>query len=729
MLLRRLGLLFALLPPLLLAAGPAAADFPPPPSPEAEALFARAADALDRGDRASSDAALQELRRLHPLPVWEARIALLLGKDALDRGSASLAAELLSCADAGPIGLEAYRLEFLGEALEKMKETELARFAYLRAASLGSAACRAPAALAFARLARSDADERLALAILEQAGEDASEEDLVALLRERERIAERRHDAAAASRAAADLLFRAPTRVASPELPATLCRRAESLRSSLREPTRLLLAKKELEWGDAREALAQSGTIRPAGLPAGSRADLFLLRARAFAALRRYADSNREARRVARDGSEADFAARLQLAENDLAAAERRSRRRGRHAAKAGLDENEARRLLLVFGALTGDAAPPQVRRAAFFQILRLSVAADDRASTLRAARELTAGDPNATWGFDALWRPVWLRISSRDYAGALADIAELATVYRETSVVRRLEYWRARCLDELGCRAAAQEIRRRLAEADPPDLYAKFASAGAGRAHLESSYEPFEATADFARVDELLRLRLYPEALWEADRLPESRSQHLRLAVAEFALGRFLAATSLVKSVFPQLGTAREGTVPDPWRRLYYPMDAGGLVESAAREFGLDRGLLLALVRQESAFNPNARSRAGASGLTQLMPATARRLSRALLKRRFRRTFLYDPGINARLGASYLRSLLAQFHGDTMLAVAAYNGGPGRVSRLLRESPGLRPDELLESLPAAETRDYVRRVLLYAESYRELYPEEGPRN
>lgn len=726
---RRLRCLAAALVLQLFAAASTRADFPLPPSPEAEALFAKAADALDRGDRAASEAALAELRQGHPLPGWEARIALLLGRRALDQGSIALAAELLSCADAGSIGLEGYRAFLLGQARERQKDIELARLEDLRAASLGSFADRAAAALAFARLARTPADENLALALLEQAGEDASEEDAVALLAERERLAERRHDAAAGSRAASDLLFRSPQQLDSSELPAPLRRRAENLLASLPAPTRLILARKTLDWGDAREAIAQSAAIRPAALAAPEQGELFLLRARAFAALRRPGDSSREARRVARDGSGADFRARLQLAENELAAAEKRVRRRGHRPAQAGLEEKEARRLLLVFDALTEAAAPAPVRRTAFFHLLRLSVDADDRATVLRCARELTASEPNATWGFDVLWRGIWQRIASRDFSGALADIQELETVYRETSAVRRLQYWQARCLQELGRRNAAREILRQLAQADPADLYAKFASAGGGAARLEPSYEPFESTADFARVDELLRLRFYPEALWEAERLPESRGQRLRRAVAEFALGHFMAATGLVKSVFPQLGTAREGTVPDPWRRLYYPMDTKGLVESAAREFGLDRNLLLALVRQESAFNPNARSRAGASGLTQLMPATARRVSRGLLKRRFRKAFLYDPGINVRLGASYLRSLLAEFHGDILLAVAAYNGGPGRVARLLKASPGLPPDELLESLPAAETRDYVRRVLLYAESYRELYPEESATN
>jgi soluble lytic murein transglycosylase len=105
-------------------------------------------------------------------------------------------------------------------------------------------------------------------------------------------------------------------------------------------------------------------------------------------------------------------------------------------------------------------------------------------------------------------------------------------------------------------------------------------------------------------------------------------------------------------------------------------------------------------------------------------MPATAKGVARSVLRMRYRRAFLYNPGVNARLGAAYFRELLDRFGGRPLLALAAYNGGPTRLARVLSESPGLEEDEILESHPAAETRDYARRVLLYAESYRDLYPE-----
>lgn len=114
-------------------------------------------------------------------------------------------------------------------------------------------------------------------------------------------------------------------------------------------------------------------------------------------------------------------------------------------------------------------------------------------------------------------------------------------------------------------------------------------------------------------------------------------------------------------------------------------------ILERSARENDLTPGLLRAVVRRESAFRPCAVSRAGAMGLMQLMPATARSLGVA---------DPFDPAENVLAGSRYLRQLLERYGGDLMLALGAYNAGPGRVDR----SGGV------PAIP--ETRNYVRRIL-----------------
>lgn len=137
-----------------------------------------------------------------------------------------------------------------------------------------------------------------------------------------------------------------------------------------------------------------------------------------------------------------------------------------------------------------------------------------------------------------------------------------------------------------------------------------------------------------------------------------------------------------------------------------------------------IDRAYALAIARQESEFNPHAQSRAGALGLMQLMPSTARYTAKKIGVR-YRKSKLFEPDYNARLGSHYLAYLLERFNGSTVLATAAYNAGPKRVEQWVElfGKPGDRVDTLnwIELIPYAETRNYVQRVLESKAVYQQL--------
>ncbi len=140
--------------------------------------------------------------------------------------------------------------------------------------------------------------------------------------------------------------------------------------------------------------------------------------------------------------------------------------------------------------------------------------------------------------------------------------------------------------------------------------------------------------------------------------------------------------------------------------------------IAAAAEEFQLDPHLLRALVAVESGGDPRAVSRAGAIGLTQLMPPTAREQAERLGVSDYAQERLTEPALNLRLGASYLARLLMRFDGSEPFALAAYNAGPQNVIRWREAAPDVSPQGVIDREGFAETRKHVRRVLRYRAAY-----------
>jgi soluble lytic murein transglycosylase len=156
--------------------------------------------------------------------------------------------------------------------------------------------------------------------------------------------------------------------------------------------------------------------------------------------------------------------------------------------------------------------------------------------------------------------------------------------------------------------------------------------------------------------------------------------------------------------------------TASPPWyERLRYPLAYETIIRGHARNYRLDPALLAAMIYQESKFEVDARSEAGAIGLMQLRPDTARGIAVRTGGSQFRVDDLYDPEINVRYGSWYLRHLIDKY-GDEETALAAFNAGQGNVDRWLKEGRGIA---------FAETRHYVDRVQDLKRIYRDAYASE----
>ena len=178
----------------------------------------------------------------------------------------------------------------------------------------------------------------------------------------------------------------------------------------------------------------------------------------------------------------------------------------------------------------------------------------------------------------------------------------------------------------------------------------------------------------------------------------------------------RFLAAAVLAVGLLATFAVVQQ-TKPGWWERLWYPLRYEQIVRGHARNYDLDPALLAAVIYQESKFRSDARSDSGAIGLMQLLPDTAKGIALHTGGSAFRVGDLYNPEINVRYGAWYLRHLMDKY-GDERTALAAYNAGQDNVDRWRRDGRGI---------VFSETRAYVARVEDLKKIYRDAYgPELG---
>jgi soluble lytic murein transglycosylase len=240
---------------------------------------------------------------------------------------------------------------------------------------------------------------------------------------------------------------------------------------------------------------------------------------------------------------------------------------------------------------------------------------------------------------------------------------------------------------------------------------------------HIETPVDPL-VMAQIANIDAVERAR----ELFYLERWTDARREWID-ATRDMNPAQLKAAAKIAeqkgwhdRAIFT---LARTGYWDD--LELRFPLVHSTLVDENAARNGIDKAWIFAVMRQESAFMHNARSHAGAMGLMQLMPATARAVSRDLKRKPPRRNQLLDPEINILLGSAYLRQMKSELADSSILATAAYNAGPHRVTRWLPERT-LPADIWIELVPFRETRRYLQRVLAYTAIYEKRMGHEPVR-
>ncbi|TKB58506.1 transglycosylase SLT domain-containing protein [Ferrimonas aestuarii] len=280
--------------------------------------------------------------------------------------------------------------------------------------------------------------------------------------------------------------------------------------------------------------------------------------------------------------------------------------------------------------------------------------------------------------------------------------------------------YWRARAMDELGLTEEAQAELQSLAQ--ERSFYGFSAAQQLGLPYqlnqelptIEPQLSQQVATLESVqRIDELLALEWYEEAKreWRWQLLRQDKPTQQAMTQLAFQRGwHFLSVQGTI--------TAKDWNAV-PWR---FPDAYGDDFAQFAEMRSVDDTLLRAIARRESALYPLARSGANAYGLMQILPSTAKQVARQIGAKYPGAKGLYQTNYNIRLGSAYIKQLLERYDNNRILAAAAYNAGPHRVKRWLKQSDGrLEMDQFVETIPFRETRDYVKAILSYQLIYQKL--------
>ncbi len=358
----------------------------------------------------------------------------------------------------------------------------------------------------------------------------------------------------------------------------------------------------------------------------------------------------------------------------------------------------------------------------------------DGKFDLARAEYErLLARYPSSEAAAEARFRGPFMLYMAGQYAAAASQFAAMKASAATISDRDMVAYWQARALLKSGEDEAARAIFERVAESVGSNYYPALAgrivhaepialpAASAADPSSDAVPHASAAAAEF-HLSRVLALRAVGlKELEPAELRALEADAHNDSGLAGFIVAELMASGAYYDAVKAAARMAKQGDLnPTVAERVRYPRAYWGLIASAAQRGGIDPYLVLAVTRQESLFNPQARSVSDARGLMQLLPSTAGRVARSKPTGALQ-VNLYDPVLNVNLGVEYLKKLLDMFGGDPFKAVAAYNAGENAVVGWIAKFPG-DDDQWVENIGYRETRDYVKKVIGGLREYQLLY-------
>lgn len=435
-------------------------------------------------------------------------------------------------------------------------------------------------------------------------------------------------------------------------------------------------------------------------------------RAQVLFAQRKYAQTIGELKHIA--GGNNALAAEAQLL-------------RARAQLRVGEPASARSSLLAVMGG--GSAATPAVRASVAYLLGDLAQDAGEQADARSWFRRAIDAQPGSESAAQAYMRLGLASFEHAAYADAAAIFEEFSRAHAQTGFAQQALFWSARAQDAARDSARARALMTNVVTHDQYSYYGLLAGEWLRTAPARPAPGPVtpaaiqqQARGSLRRAELLESLQLTEAASYEQER---TRGHLARqpgglhfLAEQLQQQGRISEAIMLGRRLHTADGRWNARTL-----KLIYPFPYRATIEKHAQATGLSPHLLAALIRQESMFNPRAKSAAGALGLMQVMPKTGRSVAGRLGIKRLTPAQLTNPETNVRIGAVHFRNLMKEHDQQLEHVIAAYNAGATPVARWRAQLQ--QPDALLfsERIPYAETRDYVKILARNQRMYELLYP------
>ena len=340
---------------------------------------------------------------------------------------------------------------------------------------------------------------------------------------------------------------------------------------------------------------------------------------------------------------------------------------------------------------------------------------------------------PKSPYADVAAWRTGWRRFDERRYEESYNAFKVLKENFPGNRYAMGAHFWMAKIRERQNKPALARKLYKEVAEADYWYYTAR------AKVLLDISIPELDpkAVQDAElpargvcppQVSVLMELRLYDDAAAQLNEhinttsLSERQCFYDLIAcyegLAMYDKARKVTEQSLENRAF---ANATRADLERLQQKLY-PRYYADAVKKYAKLYNVDTFLVAAMILEESRYNAEAVSWAGAIGLMQIMPATGRELAQQLKIRRFRTSMLKQPDINIRMGTKYIGDLNSWFDDNAMLVIGAYNGGPGRMRRWVKSKNIKDIDEFVEKITIRETRLHIKKVIDSYDRYVALY-------